>query len=177
MSMQWHKRILSNFSLDLEDQIASSYQGCILSASVKKWIGYFPSERQWWQGGKEKRKKKKKASFNFHGWTSLGESLFEALSYPVLLQPESQASPGQGSDPQAGWGVTASWRSNLWELGPWAGWGMLTSWDLDWQIPEQVKAWEPFEDPIPRQVKACWLPGTPRLELGIPKVSSMTSVG
>ena len=30
MSMKWHNRILSNFSL--EDQTASSYQGCISSA-------------------------------------------------------------------------------------------------------------------------------------------------
>ena len=29
-------------------------------------------------------------------------------SYPELLQPESQASPGQGADPQADWGMTAS---------------------------------------------------------------------
>ena len=42
---QWHKRILSDF-LELEDQTGSSYQGCISRASVGKWIGYFPSERQ-----------------------------------------------------------------------------------------------------------------------------------
>ena len=57
-------------------------------------------------------------------------------SYPELLQPESQASPGQGADPQAGRGVTASR-----ELGPWAGRGVTTSWDpWDWWIPEQVEA-------------------------------------
>ena len=41
-----------------------------------------------------------------------GES-FWSLSYPVLLQPESQASLGQGADPQGGWAVRASWRLNL----------------------------------------------------------------
>ena len=67
-----------------------------------------------------------------------GESYW-SLSYPVLLQPKSGASPGQGADPQAGWGVIASWRSNPQtgrgisasrELGPWAGQGMSTSWIL-----------------------------------------------
>ena len=42
-----------------------------------------------------------------------GES-FWSLSYPVLLQPESQESPGQDADPQAGWSMTTSWD-------PWAG--------------------------------------------------------
>ena len=65
---QWHKRILSDSSSELEDQTASSYQGCISKASARKWIGYFPSERLW-------------ASFNFHRWTSLGVSLSEA--YPT----------------------------------------------------------------------------------------------
>ena len=32
---------------------------------------------------------------------------------------------------------------------------------------------KPFKDEIPRQVEAGQPPGTPRLELGIPKVSSM----
>ena len=36
-----------------------------------------------------------------------GESVW-SVSYPVLLQPESQASLGQGADAQAGLGVTAS---------------------------------------------------------------------
>ena len=81
----------------------------------------------------------------------MGES-FWSLSYPGPLQPESQVSPGQGAYPQAGWGLTASWRSNL-QAGrgrlasqelvsgkveacqppgipgladPWAGWGMTT---------------------------------------------------
>ena len=45
VAMQWHNRILSDF-LELEDQTASSYQGCISRASVGKWIGYFLSERQ-----------------------------------------------------------------------------------------------------------------------------------
>ena len=65
------------------------------------------------------------------------------------------------------------------ELGPWAGWGVTTSWDpwTGWQIPKQVEVWQAFEDQIPRQVKADWPPGTPGLELGIPKISSMTSAG
>ena len=45
VATQWHKRILSNFSLELEDRTASSYQGYISRASVGKWIGYSPSER------------------------------------------------------------------------------------------------------------------------------------
>ena len=43
--------------------------------------------------------------------------------------------------------------------------------------PEQVEAWQTFEDQIPRQVEAGRPPGTPGLELGIPKVSSVTSAG
>ena len=31
--MQWHKKISSDFSLELEDSTASSYQGCISGAS------------------------------------------------------------------------------------------------------------------------------------------------
>ena len=66
-----------------------------------------------------------------------GESSWR-LSYPVLLQPKSKASPGQGADSQASWDLTSSWRSNPWasqgrlasrELGPWAGQGVMTSWD------------------------------------------------
>ena len=53
---QWHKRILSNFSLELEDQAASSYQACISRASVEKWFGYFPSKSDDWE---EKKKEKK----------------------------------------------------------------------------------------------------------------------
>ena len=34
MAMQWHKRILSGFSLELEDRTASSYQGCISRSSA-----------------------------------------------------------------------------------------------------------------------------------------------
>ena len=41
VATQWHKRILSDFSLELEDRTASSYQGCISRASAGKWIGYF----------------------------------------------------------------------------------------------------------------------------------------
>ena len=132
--LQRYKKIFSKFSLELEDWTASSYQGCIPRASSGKCIGYFPSERQSWQGGKEKEKNL--IGFLQFPWVDFlrGES-FWSLSYSVLLQPESQ---GQSADPQAGWGVTASWRSNPWagrgrsasqELGPWAGRGRLTSWD------------------------------------------------
>ena len=56
VATQWHKRILSDFSLELEGRTASSYQGCISKASAGKWIGYFPSERQSGQGEKKKKK-------------------------------------------------------------------------------------------------------------------------
>ena len=97
VATQWHKRILSDFSLELEGRTASSYQGCISKASAGKWIGYFPSERQSGQGEKKKKKTNRPLSISIFR----GES-FWSLSYPVLLQPESQASPGQGADPQAG---------------------------------------------------------------------------
>ena len=42
-------------SMGLEDQTASSYQGCILRASVENWIGYFPSKSD----DKEEKKKEK----------------------------------------------------------------------------------------------------------------------
>ena len=45
MATQWHKRILSNLSLELEDRTTSSYQGGISRVSVRKWIGYVLSER------------------------------------------------------------------------------------------------------------------------------------
>ena len=83
-----------------------------------------------------KRKKKKLIGLLQFPWVDFlrGKSFWN-LSYSVLLQPESR---GQGADPQEGWGVTASWRSNpwagrgmlaSWELGPWASRGMSTSWD------------------------------------------------
>ena len=68
----------------------------------------------------------------------LRDESFWTLFYSVLLQPESWASLGQGADPQAGWGMTTSWRSNTragkgmstsQELGPSAGQGVSTSWD------------------------------------------------
>ena len=179
--MQWHKRILSDFSLGFEDRTASSYQECISRASVRKWVGYFPSERQWWQGGKEK-KKNLIGLFLFPRVDFLKGESFWSLSYPVLLQPESQASLDQGADPQAGWGVTASWRSikcpgrlRIGSLGKSRHIELLGP--LDWWIPEQVEVWQPFKDQIPRQVKAVWPPGTPGLELGTPKVTSVTSAG
>ena len=63
--------------------------------------------------------------FLLFSWVGLlsGES-FLSLSYPVLLQPDSQVSPGEGADPQVGSGMTASWRSN-----PQAGRVISTSWD------------------------------------------------
>ena len=48
---------------------------------------------------------------------------------------------------------------------------------LDWQIPEQVEVQQTSEYQIPRQVEAGRPPGIPRLELGIPKVSRVTSAG
>ena len=106
---QWHKRILSNFSLELEDQAASSYQACISRASVEKWFGYFPSKSDDWEEKKKEKKTNRPSVF-------IGDFLrcesFWSLSYPVLLHPDIQESLGQGADPQAGWGVTVSWRSN-----------------------------------------------------------------
>ena len=99
--------------------------------------------------------------------------VFWSLSYPVLLQPESWEFLGQGADPQAGWGVTASWRLNPPDRSRQVGLLGL----LDWWIPEQVEAWQLSGDRIPRQVKAGRPPGSPRLELGIPSVSSVTSAG
>ena len=68
------------------------------------------------------REKKANRLLLFYGWTSLGVS-FWSLSYPVLLQPESQTYPGQGADPPAGWGMTVFLRWNLW-----SGRGRSTSW-------------------------------------------------
>ena len=75
---------------------------------------------------------------------------------------------------------------------------------LDWQILKKVEVWQPSKDQIPRQVKAGWPPGSwargspsrqkhdnlletrslsmstscgLRLELGVPKVSNVTSAG
>ena len=56
MAMQWHKIIFGNFSLELEGQTTSSYQGCISRVSVGKWIGYFPSENS---DDREEKKKEK----------------------------------------------------------------------------------------------------------------------
>ena len=64
------------------------------------------------------------------------------------------------------------------ELRPWAGRGMLTSWDpWNWWIPEQIEARQSPRDQISRQVEAGQLPGIPRLELGVSKVSSVTNAG
>ena len=68
------------------------------------------------------REKKANRLLLFYWWTSLGVS-FWSLSYPVLLQPESQTYPGQGADPPAGWGMTVFLRWNLW-----SGRGRSTSW-------------------------------------------------
>ena len=57
--------------------------------------------------------------------------------------------------------------------------GRLRHFDLlgppDWLIPKQAEACQPPEDQIPGQVKAGQPPGIPRLELGVPKVSRLTS--
>ena len=89
--------------------------------------------------GRKRKKKEKLIGLLQFLWVDFlrGES-FLSLSYPVLLQSESQAFPDEGGNPQASWGMTASWRSNpqagqgrlaSWESGPWAGQSMLTSWD------------------------------------------------
>ena len=86
----------------------------------------------------DREEKKKEKKTNRSPSISMGGESFWNLSYPILLQPESQVSLGQDADPQASWGVTASWRSNSQagqgrsasrELGPWASRGMSTFWD------------------------------------------------
>ena len=72
----------------------------------------------------EKQKEKTNRPLQFPWVDFLRDESFWSLSYPVLLQPESQVSLVQDADPQAGWGVTASWRLN-----PQAGQGMSTFWD------------------------------------------------
>ena len=104
----------------------------------------FPIWKTVMTGRKRKKKKEKQKTPNRPPsilWVDflMGES-FWSLSYPILLKPESQASPGQGIDLQAGWDMTASWR---WTIQ--AGWGRSASWELC--------AWA---------VEACW-PGTPGL--------------
>ena len=47
----------------------------------------------------------------------------------------------------------------------------------NWWIPEQVESWQPPRDWIPGNVAAGRPPGIPRLELGFPKISSMTRAG
>ena len=135
MATQWHKRILSDSSLELEELTTSSYQGCISREYVGKWIHYFLSERQWCQRGKEK-KKKNLIGLLFYGLTSLGVSLSEAYPTQYCFNREPGISWSVGRSP--GWNVTASWRMNpwagqsrsvFWKLGPWAGQGMSTSWD------------------------------------------------
>ena len=79
--------------------------------------------------------------------------------------------PGM-ADSWAGWGVITSQGPD-----PQADWGRSTSWTLGWWIPKQAEAWQPPGDQISRQFETGQPPGTPRLELGIPKVSSMTSTG
>ena len=54
VAMQWHKRILSDFSLGFEDRTASSYQECISRASVRKWIGISPLKDSSDREGKKK---------------------------------------------------------------------------------------------------------------------------
>ena len=146
LATQWHKRILSDFSLELEDRTTFSYQGCISRASAGKWIGYFPSERQSWQGEKEK----KLIGLLQFPWVDFlrGES-FWSLSHPVLLQPDSQTSLGQGADPQAGWGMTDSWRSN-----PRAGWGVMASRELgSWAGRGVTISWDPWTGGSPSRLR------------------------
>ena len=77
-----------------------------------------------------------------------GESFWN-VSYPVLLQPESLASLGQGADPQASWGMTASWRVN-----PWAGQGMSASQELDpWEGRGMLPSWGPWTGECPSRMR------------------------
>ena len=131
------QRILSNFSLRLEDWTASGYlkgasQGCLLGSGLV--ISYLKKDSD----DREGKKKKRVGLLLFLRVDFLRGESFWNVSYQVLLQPESQASPGQGADPQTGWDMTASWRSNpqagrgmsaSQKLGPWAGRDMSTSWN------------------------------------------------
>ena len=67
VASQWHKRILSDFSLELEDRTAFSYQGCISRVSAGKWIGYLQPERQSLQRGKEREKTNRPPSISMGG--------------------------------------------------------------------------------------------------------------
>ena len=141
MVMQWYKIILSDFSLGVEDQIASSYPGH-MSLHLKSicwgvdWL--FLIWKTAMTARKRKKKKKLIGLLLFPFVDFLRDESFWKLFYPVLLQPESQTSLDQVAYPQAGWDVTASWRLN-----PRAG--------------RPPKHW------VPGQVKACWPPGTPGL--------------
>ena len=97
MAMQWHKRILRDFSLGLEDRTASSYQGCLsgsgLVISIQKTV----------MTGRGKKRKNILIGILLLSWVDfLRDESFLRLSYPVLLQPESQVFLGQGEDSQAG---------------------------------------------------------------------------
>ena len=63
-----------------------------------------------WKTMTGRKKKKKLIGLLLFPWVVFlkGES-FWSISYPVLLQPESRESPGQGADPQAGRGMSTFW--------------------------------------------------------------------
>ena len=137
--MQWHKRILSDFSLELEDQTASSYQGCIqgpLSGS-----GLVISLLKHSDDREEKKKEKTNTSFNFHEWTSLGVSFFEA--YPTQYCCNLRARHSQVR-------VQIPRQAEAWQ--PFGDW-----------IPRQVEAGQSTKNWVPGQVEVCRSPGIPGL--------------
>ena len=144
MATKWHKRILSDFSrirgLNNFQLSRRHLKGVSLEVD---WL--FPI----WKTvmtGKEKKKKKrereKQIGFLQFPWVDFikGES-FWSLSYPILLQPESQESPGHSADPR---------QAEAWQP------------PGDW-IPRQVEAGGPPDNWVPGQVEACQPPGTPEL--------------
>ena len=122
--------------------------------SVRKWIVFFPTWKIVTTG---REKKKKSLGFLLFLWVDLlwGETFWN-LSYPVLLQPESQASPVQSAGPQAGWDMTVSWRSP-----PQAGWGMSASWKLGpWAGRDMSTSWNPWTGRSLSRLRHDNLPGT-----------------
>ena len=89
----------------------------------------------------------------------------------ISRQVEAGQPPGDGIPRQ----VEAGYLPGIGFLGRLRHVDLLGS--LDWQIPKQAEACQPPKDQIPGQVEASQPPGIPRLELGVPKVSSMTSAG
>ena len=61
--MQWHKRILRDFSLGLEDRTASSYQGCLSGSGL---VISYPKDSD------DREGKKKEKYSNRHPSTFMG---------------------------------------------------------------------------------------------------------